>query len=321
MKTKFEPVSIIMSVYNENKIILTEAIESILNQTYKDFEFIIILDNPNNAVAKKIINSYCDKDNRIVFVENKKNMGLSLSLNKGLQITNYDIIARMDADDISHPNRIEKQVNFLKSNQDVDLISSRIEYIDEDSQSLDKKHINVTSTDLVYKLLPYINPFSHPTWMFRKQMLKDLSGYRNLPTGQDYDFLLRAKNLGYNLRIMDDVLLKYRVRKNSISTSNQILQQKITIYIQKLYFERKRKGFDSYNQKYIDTIKYDREYQKYKKSYEYYLEYKKLIEKQRYLTAYLQFLLSLCFSKDQRKSIYNAIMTKLILNNNKNIIY
>jgi len=319
MKFNSQSVSIIMSVYNETDDMLIEAIESIINQTYKKFEYIIVLDNPMNKDAKNLILKYKERDKRIVFVENEKNIGLPLSLNRGINLAKFNLIARMDADDISLHKRIEKQVKYFEENPNVDLISGQIEYIDEDGYIIKKNKLKITSEELIYKMLPYSNPFTHPTWMFRKKILNNLFGYRNIPSGQDYDFLLRAKSLGYTLRIIDDVLLKYRIRNNSISVSKRTQQQKMTLYIQKLYFQRRRNGFDTFNEKYIAESEKSRDYLKYKKSADIYLKYKSSINKRHYIKALVQLVCSLLYSKDQCKSIYNAIMVKIIFKKNTGI--
>jgi glycosyltransferase involved in cell wall biosynthesis len=111
-------ISAVMSVYNESEEYLRKSIESILNQTYTDFEFIIILDNPDNKKARDILKEYENKDDRIVLLENEKNIGLAPSLNRGVKVARGKYIARMDADDIALPQRFEKQVYFLENNPD-----------------------------------------------------------------------------------------------------------------------------------------------------------------------------------------------------------
>ena len=104
-------ISVIMSTYKEDEELLRESIESILNQTYKDIEFIIILDYPDNEIHQKVICEYASKDKRVHFYINQKNLGLTKSLNRGISLCTGDYIARMDADDISLSDRLEKQLN------------------------------------------------------------------------------------------------------------------------------------------------------------------------------------------------------------------
>lgn len=104
-------ISVVMSVYNAEKY-LPEAIESILHQTYSNFEFIIINDCSNDR-SLSIIKEYSLKDNRIVLINNSANLGLTKNLNKAISVAKYEFIARMDADDVSLPDRFERQMNFL----------------------------------------------------------------------------------------------------------------------------------------------------------------------------------------------------------------
>src|SRR5690625_452840 len=102
MRNLSPDITVLMSIYNEDMLWLRDSIESILNQTYQNFEFIIINDNPSNDINKVILKEYIKKDNRIKIIENDTNLGLTLSLNKGLRESTGLYIARMDADDIAH---------------------------------------------------------------------------------------------------------------------------------------------------------------------------------------------------------------------------
>ena len=127
-------VSVILSVYNEKIEWIKLSVESILNQTYTNLELIIILDNPKNKIITNYLNEISSKDIRIKLLVNHKNIGLAESLNRGLAISKGDFIARMDADDIAYLNRLSLQVVFLKKNQNIDLLSSSVDYIDENGK-------------------------------------------------------------------------------------------------------------------------------------------------------------------------------------------
>lgn len=105
-----EKISVIMSTFNEKLEWVKEAIDSIINQTYRNIEFIIIVDNPNNIELKNMLEQYCIEDDRIKIIVNEFNIGLVKSLNKALKICSGEFIARMDADDISVKYRLEKQL-------------------------------------------------------------------------------------------------------------------------------------------------------------------------------------------------------------------
>ena len=226
-------ISVIMSVYNEKEQWLREAIESILNQTVTNFEFIIILDNPNNKVLDNVIKSYSTKDDRIRYFINEKNIGLTASLNFALSKTRGKYIARMDADDISELDRLEKQYNFMKSHY-VDILGSNIvEFYDNYEHKS-----NFFCKD--YEIRTHIlesNMLAHPTWFCKKEVYENLNGYRNMFACEDYDFILRALQYGYTVENMTDYLLRYRLNPNSISRTGLLKQKLASNYLARHFFE------------------------------------------------------------------------------------
>jgi len=241
-------VSVIMSVYNEKVHWLDKAINSILHQTFDDFEFLIVCDNPHNDEALGIINNYARKDSRIRIIINKKNLGLASSLNNALKITKGFYVARMDADDISDLTRIEKQVQYLNNNIDVDILSANIELINEDDQLLRKGMEIIDNNKFISKSLDYINIMNHPTWIVKKSVYLALHGYRDLQAAQDYDFLLRARSKGFKFGILNEHLLKYRIRLNSISSEKALYRLKLE---RKL---KKNHSMDEFNNIRIRTL-------------------------------------------------------------------
>ena len=123
-------VTVLMPVYNAERF-LREAIDSILGQSFKHFEFLIIDDGSTDASAD-IIASY--RDSRIRFVRNRTNLGITPTLNKGIALASCELIARMDADDISHPQRLQKQFGYMKRNPECALLSSWARVISEDGK-------------------------------------------------------------------------------------------------------------------------------------------------------------------------------------------
>lgn len=138
-------VSVVMSVYNGEKY-LPETIDSILNQTFKDFEFIIINDGSTDKTAK-ILTSYDDPRIRIF---NQENMGLTKSLNRAISLAKGEYIARMDADDISYPERLKKQVDYLNKNPDIGLVGSKYIRIDKRGRKIDEINVPI-GTDNILK--------------------------------------------------------------------------------------------------------------------------------------------------------------------------
>ena len=109
-------ISVIMSVYNEKSIYVEKSIDSILNQTYNDLEMVIVLDSPDNETLLRILKEYTHKDARVKLLINDRNSGLAMSLNRAIEVAQGEYLARMDADDISKPERLERELEYLIKN-------------------------------------------------------------------------------------------------------------------------------------------------------------------------------------------------------------
>lgn len=211
-QTKQPAISVIMSVYNSEKY-LVEAIDSIINQTFTDFEFIIINDASTDG-SLRLIKMYTDP--RIVLVENELNLGLTKSLNQGLRIAKGKYIARMDADDISLPKRLETQFRFMEQNPDIGLCGSWIECFGKEKKTFvwkfPQKHNEITAC------LFFIVVFAHPTMIIRNG-IQELIYNEEFQVAQDYELWHRLLKImkGANL---PDVLLRYRL----VDTSTGALQ-------------------------------------------------------------------------------------------------
>lgn len=241
-----EKVSVIMSTFNEDISWVRKAIDSIIHQSYKNIEFIIILDNPNNIELQYALNQYAQNDDRIRLIINKSNIGLIASLNKGLRACTGKYIARMDADDISDRNRIEKQVKVLEEDNSIDFVSSLMIRIDEKDNIISKDSYVKTKTKTRQAISYY---FPHPTWMFRRNVLDELKEYKNVECAEDYDFTSRALINGFELYVINEYLLKYRVRQNGISIQNG-LKQKINSSIIRTSYRKAlilKKEYNPYN--------------------------------------------------------------------------
>ena len=254
-------ISVIMSTYKEDERLLRESIESILNQTYKDFEYIIILDYPDNDVHKSVIEEYALKDDRIHFYINEKNMGLTDSLNRGLSLCHGEYIARMDADDISLPDRLERQMKYLEKNH-YDLIGGITEMINENGSLLYSIKSVPTDPKKINKALRYSQCIAHPTWLGKKEVFEKNAGYRHMPLCEDYDFTLRAVLNGFVISNLNEPVLKYRMTSNSISRSNLFEQYLYMSYITNEYKNKRVASVDkayAYVQQHLnekDSTKY-----------------------------------------------------------------
>lgn len=231
-------ISVIMSTYKESELQLRQSIESILNQTYEDFEYIIILDCPDNQLHKTIIESYKEKDPRVRFYINEMNIGLANSLNKGIQLANGEFIARMDADDISLPDRFKNQLKYIQD-KNYDLIGGITQMIDENGDLIHSIQKVPTNYDKIKKILKYGQCIAHPTWFGKKVVFETLNGYREIPLCEDYDFTLRAVLSGYRISNLNKIVLQYRMTNHSISRQNLFEQYLYMTYITKQYKQGK----------------------------------------------------------------------------------
>ena len=241
-------ISVVMSAYNEPERFLRESIESILNQTYPDFEFIIIQDKPDNEAIERVVNEYAAKDSRIRFYKNEKNIGLAMSLNRGIELARYDIIARMDADDISLPERFEKEIKYLEEHPEVHLVSTNWTMIDENGEQVRPTHRLPESFEEAKEQMLYQNPVLHPVVMLYKKDLVEIGGYRNFPAAQDFEIWLRYITQGWTFGFLDESLFKYRISSSNISVRTCLKQWICRKYALRLYKERLKRGTDTYTE-------------------------------------------------------------------------
>lgn len=226
-----------MSVYNEPLDIIKKSIESILAQSYRNLEIIIIIDNPDRNDAIKHIGNI--NDSRIKAIINRKNLGLTASLNEGIEIANGEYIARMDADDISMPDRFKKQLDYLIKYH-YDLVGSDIAQIDENGLVLKEHVVYPRNNEQIVKMLRYNSPIPHPTWFGKAEIFRD-NKYIDFPACEDYELLTRLALRGIKMGNVGEVLLKYRISENGISSSKKPVQKTCLEYVRKMY----RKGKES----------------------------------------------------------------------------
>ncbi|MBE2192951.1 MAG: glycosyltransferase [Anaerolinea sp.] len=222
-------VSVLMSVYNGERY-LREAVDSILNQTFTDFEFIIVDDGSTDGTAQ-ILDSYSDP--RIVRINNEKNLGLAASLNIGIDRAQGEYIARMDADDVSLPHRFETQVKYMGNHPEIDFLGTNLRYMDENSILSEKRlyfeSSPLSSTYLKWRLL-WGNPLAHPTMLMRRSTLNHYS-LRYDPqfsSAQDYDLWTRAARV-CNFVAISEVCLVRRKHTSSIASTRNY-EQRTMVY-------------------------------------------------------------------------------------------
>lgn len=202
-------VSVIMGVFNASSH-LDDSIQSIINQTFTDWEFIICDDGSKDDTYNKLL-SWKKKDDRIIPIKNKKNLGLAATLNKCIEYSKGEYIARMDDDDISYPDRLQKQVDFLDKNRDYAFVSSLCDIYDGNYTYISKvKTIEKpTKKDLLWQ-----SRFIHPATMFRVEALNKVNGYRvarETIKSQDYDLFMRLYAEGFKGYNIQEPLLRYYI--------------------------------------------------------------------------------------------------------------
>lgn len=206
-------VSIIMGVYNAEKTI-KRCINSILNQTYENWEFIICNDGSSDGTLN-ILNEYQKTDSRIKVISNKSNKKLAVSLNRCLKYAKGKYIARMDADDESLPQRLEVEVDFLERHEQVDLVGCNRIIFDEQGEYGIRKVKEYPTRDILIR----DTPFAHPTIMMRKTVYDALGGYRvghkNM-RAEDLDLWIRFFEAGYKGYNIQEVLYRYHESRDDL---------------------------------------------------------------------------------------------------------
>lgn len=275
-------VSVIMSCYNEKIEWIKQSVDSILHQTYENIELIIVCDNPEYNDLKMLLNQYEYSNKKIRVIYNKKNIGLTASLNLALKLCKGEFIARMDADDVSDKSRIRKQIDYIHKMK-ADFVMSGAYFMDENGKIHSKSSSYSCNENNIIKLLRYGNTSIHPTWLFKKEILNKIVEYTDIEYAEDYDFLCRIVLHGYKIVCMHEPLIAYRRRNSGITKSKRIQQEISAQIIGKCYYNHltKKSNYDPmyYKQQIktsdieLDTVYYNN----FKKGKEY-LKQKKIIK-------------------------------------------
>lgn len=213
-------VSVVMSVFNGERF-LSESVESILAQTFADFEFLIINDGSTDKTTE-ILSSYTKLDSRVrVFAQ--QNRGRAESLNAGIELAAGRYIARIDADDVAMANRLQEQVDFLKRHPNVGLLGGACELINDSGQVLQQTRCLLDDSAIQSELLVG-NPIWHPAVVMRKEVVVASGGYRKaLLDADDYDLWLRMAERS-QLANLPQIVLQYRIHSAQVSIQNMVHQ-------------------------------------------------------------------------------------------------
>lgn len=217
-------VSVLLPVHNGERY-LRSSIESILRQTYKQIQLLVIDDGSTDR-SRTIVNDFAAEDGRITLCPNGSNLGLIGSLNKGLGLATGEFVARQDADDISCPSRVERQIQFLQAHPEVGIIGSAMDCIDEKNRPLG--HFRHPESDAAIRFgMLFDNVFIHTSVMFRRELLKrhELSYDPAFKHAEDYDLWTRILEItkGHNL---EEALVQYRIHSDNVSHKNMTQQMR-----------------------------------------------------------------------------------------------
>ena len=209
-------VTVLMPVYNGERF-LKEAIQSILNQSFKDFEFLIINDGSTDS-SVDIINKFDDP--RIRLIHNEKNINVEATLNRGLDLAEGEYIARMDADDVALQNRLEKQVSFMDSNPEIGVCGSAIHLFGQVEHDIRNPQ---THEEIQCSLL-FNNVIAHPSTILRKSFFDKFKlKYETFRYAEDLELWNRSSFL-FKLHNLPDILLNYRINNGSVSQTFSVIQ-------------------------------------------------------------------------------------------------
>jgi len=210
-------VSVVMAV-NRMDAFLRAAVESILNQTFGDFEFIIIVDTSCPGLADRVL-KLGNGDKRIRILMARLGGGLAFSLNLGINEARGEYVARMDGDDISRMDRLRMQVQYLDENPGVAVLGCGEQFIDANSENIERKVASYQSNEQIRRMLPFKNTLPHPALVFRKSALLEVHGYQYGHYSEDHEMFIRmARNPAVKFHNLKDVLYEYRRHTSQITS-------------------------------------------------------------------------------------------------------
>ena len=255
-------ITVIIPVYNVDKYV-AEAVLSICNQTYKKLQ-IIVVDDCSTDDTYNIVKEIAKKDSRILLLRNKVNSKIVKTLNLALQYAQGEYIARMDGDDISKPERLEKQLSFLINNPHYSLVGSHVNTINQAGRLISGQKLPI-GHNKVRMTLKYSPPVLH-IWLAKAEVYNRLNGYREIPGAEDYDFLLRMFSEGYYFTNLNSFEYCVRIRDGNTTSTIGFNQRLMSNYVVKLYVDRQKNETDNFS---IEDIEhYLNKYSKYKASFD-----------------------------------------------------
>lgn len=206
--------SVLMSLYKkEQPEYFKQSIESILNQTVKPDEIVLVLDGPITKELDCLIHDFKDE---LTLVPLDNNVGLGLALNEGLRKCSNDLIARMDTDDIMKPDRCEKQLSCFNKNKELSIVGTQIDEFSTKPEESETSRVVPTKHEDIVKFSRRHNPFNHPTVMYKKDRVLEYGGYKDLRRNQDFDLFVRMIVGGEKTKNLGESLLYFRANQDNL---------------------------------------------------------------------------------------------------------
>ena len=228
-------VSVIMATYNDKPEYIKQSLESVVNQTYRNIE-ILIIDDSTDEESKMALDSYA-KDPRVRIYREEEKLGFVASLNKGLSLATGDLVARMDVDDIADLHRFVKQVKYLQVYPFTDILGGQIDIVDENGNKTGHRSYPLGGLKLI-AFFTMRTPVAHPTVMFRRKIVDEGHRYdESFKKAEDIDFWIRMYNEGYRFSNLPDTIVDFRVESG-------FMEKRVTNHDQENYvLKARRKNF------------------------------------------------------------------------------
>ena len=245
--------SVLLSVYHkEKKDYLLSSIQSVLSQTIVPNEIVIVEDGPLNDGLDSIINDFIEKHPKLFkIVKLKKNVGLGLALNEGLKVCSFELVARMDTDDIAKRLRFEKQLQQFENDSQLSIVGTNTDEFISDTTNVISRRVVPEKNEDIIKFSRRRSPFNHPTVMYKKTDVLACGGYKNFRRNQDYDLFVRMLNKGYKGYNIQESLLFFRADVGNLSRRKSWTKTKSDIYMRYNFL---KKGYSSIYDFLITTV-------------------------------------------------------------------
>lgn len=304
-------VSIIMCMFREPIQYIEKSLESVLQQTYKDIEVIIMIDDPANEMLVDYVRKKTTEDCRIRYYVNEENIGLTASLNRAKSYVKGEYVARMDADDICVVDRIESQLSYLRE-YGLDIVGCNVKDIDEKGNFIIASTSTFPTEDKVIKeYLKTNSAIPHPTWFVRREIYEKYD-YVDFPACEDYELLTRLALDDVKMGNLKEPKLYYRINSNGISSSKKVMQKTSFFYVRNNYKKRKVSKLDEFNSFY-ESPKGIKKRKKLENYYAKSSELKKLKKEKKWLKFFLMGICVFICSYEGRNVVISYLRGRLLI--------